>query len=79
MNTMPQQVNPVEEQFSTRVIRRLAKKHGLTIVRGRGKISIDNLGEYMLLDERKTIVGGPRYDMTEQEILSYINALRYTV
>jgi len=62
------QANLVDEQFSIRVIRRLAKRHGLTMVRGRGQFSVSNHLQFMLLDSRNRIIGGPRYDMTPDEV-----------
>jgi len=79
MNRNAVETFQADETLSVRVVRRIAARHGLTLVKGRGQISIDNLGEYMLLDEHKTIIGGPRFDMTETEILDYINELRLTV
>ena len=72
---MPQQANHIEEQFSVREISRLAKKHGLTLVRGRGQFSVSNHLQFMLLDSRNRIIGGPRYDMTEADVVDYLTEL----
>jgi hypothetical protein len=45
------------------------------MVRGRGEFSVSNHLQFMLLDNRNRIIGGPRYDMTEQDVLDYLEAL----
>lgn len=73
MNTIARQANP--ETFSVAVIRRLSRKHGLTLVRGRGQFSISNHLQFMLLDSHHRIIAGPRYDMTEADVVDYLTEL----
>ena len=68
-------VRLLPESFSVAVIRRIARKHGLTLVRGRGQFSISNHLQFMLLDNRNRIIGGARYDMTEADVVDYLNEL----
>lgn len=63
------------ETLSVRVIRRIAKKHGLTLVRGRGQFSVNNHLQFMLLDSHHRIIGGPRHDMTEADVVDYLSEL----
>ena len=53
-----------------------AHEDGERIRKARGPFSVNNRGEYQLLDGN-TIIGGVNFDMSIDEILSYINELGY--
>lgn len=53
--------------------RRLAKKHGFIARKSRWRRdSIDNFGEFQLIDARGNfVVGGLRFDMSADEVIQY--------
>ena len=52
--------------------RRAARRCGLTARKSRWRAdSIDNRGEFMLVDENGIPQGGFRYDMSAEEVLDY--------
>jgi hypothetical protein len=52
--------------------RRAARKVGLIAKKRRGRHSLDNLGEFMLIDPRSNcVVRGPRFDMTAREVITF--------
>ena len=56
--------------------RRMAKRHGMLMHKSRARLSIDNLGDFMLVNaDRNSVVGGQRYDWTPQDVIDYLNAL----
>ena len=56
--------------------RRMAKCHGMLMHKSRARMSIDNCGEFMLVDaDRNIVVAGERYDWTAQDVIDYIDAL----
>ena len=67
------------ETLSVRVVRRIASKYGLRILQSRAPFSLTNRGEFQLTDSTNAIVGGYNYDMSVQEILDYLTALRWCV
>jgi hypothetical protein len=54
-------------------VRRAARRAGLVARKSRWRAgSIDNYGEYMLVDPATNfVVAGSRYDMTPEEVLDY--------
>jgi len=52
--------------------RRLARRVGLRVHTSRARLSLNNLGEFMLIDARHNwVVGGARYDWTAEDIIAY--------
>jgi hypothetical protein len=52
--------------------RRLARRLGFYVTKSRCAISLDNFGEFMLVDaQTNAVVGGRRYDWTAADILDY--------
>lgn len=52
--------------------RRLAQKAGLIARKSRRSWSLDNNGEYMLVDPATNFsVAGHRYDMSAEEVIAY--------
>ena len=50
--------------------RRAAKKIGLDIKKSRGRMSMDNFGDYMLRDPyRNWIIMGEKFDLTAEDII----------
>lgn len=57
--------------------RRLARRLGLRVVKSRQEISMDNLGDLMLVDvSRNCVVGGSRFDWTADDVISYCRELQ---
>jgi hypothetical protein len=55
---------------------RIARRFGLVARKSRRGISIDNLGDFSLIDPgHNCIVAGSRYDLTAEEIISYCSKL----
>jgi hypothetical protein len=53
-------------------VRRAARKIGLQVVKSRRGLSLDNYGEYMLLDPYfNSVVAGQRYDLTAEDVIAY--------
>jgi hypothetical protein len=56
--------------------RRLAHRLGLYVTKSRRMISMDNLGDFMLVDaSRNFVVGGNRYDWTAEDVIEYCREL----
>lgn len=55
-------------------LRRAARKRGLRLVKSRARdINIDNLGEFMLVDDRtNTVIAGERYNATLEQLVDRI-------
>jgi hypothetical protein len=55
--------------------RRAAKRYGLIIRKSRRHVgSVDNFGEYMLVDPTTNFaVGGSRYDWSAADVIAYCN------
>jgi|HubBroStandDraft_4_1064222.scaffolds.fasta_scaffold1923684_1 hypothetical protein len=52
--------------------RRRARRLGFYVTKSRCAISLDNFGEFMLVDaQTNAVVGGRRYDWTAADILDY--------
>ena len=70
--------NQLDELNATQLInkaRQMAKRHGMRMRKSRARLSIDNCGEFVLMDARNVIVGGQRYDWTPEDVIDYLNAL----
>ena len=56
--------------------RRRASRLGFFVTKSRRGISLDNLGEFMLVDaQTRLVVGGDRFDWTVDAILDYLNTV----
>jgi hypothetical protein len=56
--------------------RRLARRLGMYVTKSRQQISIDNLGDFMLVEAaRNFVVGGSRFDWTADDIIDYCRKL----
>ena len=54
-------------------LRRKAIKNGCRIVKSRQCISADNMGDYMLIDDKTNgVIMGARYDATLEQIDQYL-------
>ena len=54
-------------------LRRKAKQCGFLLRKSRASISIDNLGEYMLVDMYKNaIVAGEKFDLTLSDVEEFL-------
>lgn len=52
--------------------RRAAKQAGLCATKSNAGISLDNLGDFMLIDPSiNAVVAGSRYDMIAEEVIEY--------
>lgn len=52
--------------------RRAAKRVGLVAIKSRFALSIDNRGEFRLLDPyNNRIVAGEKFDLTAEEVIEY--------
>ena len=52
--------------------RRLAHRLGMYVTKSPQQISMDNLGDFTLVDaSRNFVVGGSRYDWTADDIIEY--------
>lgn len=61
------------QQVSESTVRNLAKRQGYLITKSRRAQSVDNLGDYMLVEARRNyVVMGRRYDATLEDIYSWI-------
>ena len=59
--------------------RRAAKRVGLMARKSRYSLSIDNLGEFQLLDPfNNRIVAGENFDLTAEEVIEYCKTVRGT-
>lgn len=57
-------------------LRRRAHKYGLRLSKSRARISLDNFGEYMIVDEKTNfVVAGRRYDYTLDDVAEYLKEL----
>jgi hypothetical protein len=62
------------QQLSESSVRRVAKRHGYYITKSRRALSIDNAGEYMLIEvSTRAPVLGWRYDATLEAIAEWFN------
>jgi hypothetical protein len=68
-----------DETLSLKVVRRIAARYKLQIRQSRGPFSLTNRGQFQLLDRNNIVIGGVNYDMSIEEILSYITELGYRV
>lgn len=61
------------QQVSASAVRRLAQRHGYMIQKSRGALSLDNFGDYMLVEvSRNVVVLGGRYDATLEDVHSWL-------
>jgi len=52
--------------------RRAANRAGLRATKSRWRRhTCDNYGQFQLVDETNTVVGGSRYDMTAEEVIEF--------
>jgi len=59
--------------------RRRARRYGLRVVKSRRAISLDNFGEFMLVDATcNFVVGGSRFDWTAEDIIEDCSKQRST-
>ena len=65
------------ETLSIRVVRRIAARYSLRISKARGPFSLTNRGQYQLLDRNNIVIGGTNFEMSIEEILSYVTELGY--
>ena len=61
--------NHLAEKALDSQARRIAKRAGLRAVKSRGSQHLNNLGYYMLVNDRNFVVGGPRFDLTAEEVI----------
>lgn len=54
--------------------RRAARRIGLRARKSRRQFGINNLGDFMLVDEHNLIQCGSSYDMTAEEVIAYCTA-----
>jgi hypothetical protein len=69
------QIGEAAEKALTAKAKRLAKRHGFAMVKGRGQFCMSNRLQYMLLDKRNSIVAGPRFDLTAQDVMDFLEEL----
>jgi hypothetical protein len=50
-----------------------ARRNGYTVTKSRAGISVDNHGQFMLVDDRNHVVLGDRYDASIEEIDQYLD------
>jgi uncharacterized ParB-like nuclease family protein len=56
--------------------RRAAKKVGLRAIKSRRQVSLDNFGEFCLVDENTNfVIEGVRFNLTADEVIEYCNGL----
>ena len=56
-------------------LRRLARSGGYSLRKSRRGYSIDNLGGYMIVDDRNFIVDGPRFDLSLDDVEEWLKPL----
>lgn len=55
-------------------LRRALYKAGYQMHKSRKRISIDNLGGYMIVDYRRScVVGGSRYDLSLHDVCEFVS------
>lgn len=55
-------------------LRRALNKVGYSLHRSRAKISLDNLGDYMIVDQSSnSVVAGSRFDYTLEDVEAWLN------
>ena len=70
MTTLEERINKRQEQR----MRALARRHGYLVRKSRRAVSLDNLGDYMLVEAaRNIVVCGERYDATLEEIAQFLS------
>jgi hypothetical protein len=60
---------------SERSVRRLAGRRGYRVTKSRSSPSLDNCGEYCLVDDRNHCVLGARYDASLADIVDYLRQI----
>jgi hypothetical protein len=61
------------QQVSESTVRNLAKRQGYLITKSRRAQSVNNLGDYMLVEARRNcVVMGGRYDATLEDIYAWL-------
>jgi hypothetical protein len=54
-------------------VRKMARRHGYRVCKSRRQESLDNLADYMLIENnRNLVVLGSRFDATLEEIREYL-------
>jgi hypothetical protein len=70
MTTTP---TDIERRATEARARRMAARQGYSMRKSRAALSINNHGEFMLIDNNtNTIVGGEHFDMSAVEVLEYL-------
>ena len=59
-----------------RQLRRALNKHGYSLRRSRKPISIDNMGEYMIVDIfSNSVAGGSRFDLSLADVADWLHEM----
>lgn len=62
------------EKSQERELRRRLKRAGYTIRKSKSPISIDNLGDYMIIAlNNNSVAAGSRYDLSLEEVWDWIS------
>jgi hypothetical protein len=69
-------MHAISDEPSDSRVRRAAKRVGLAAVKSRRQLSLDNHGDYMLIDpQRNIVVAGERFELTAAAIVDYCAGL----
>jgi hypothetical protein len=71
MSTNATEVNLVNETILEAKARRIAKRHDHRVCKARGRLHMNNRGQFQLINWNNNVVGGSDFDMTPQEIIDY--------
>jgi hypothetical protein len=69
--TEPTTLSQTERAIETRA-RRAAKREGYFMRKSRAALSIDNHGQFRLIDGNNRMVAGEKFDMSAQDVLDYL-------
>jgi hypothetical protein len=66
----------VMEQRREARLRRLARSGGYSLHKSRASISVDNLGDFMIVnDDMNAVVAGERFDLTLDDVEEWLRPL----